>query len=582
MSARPPEAPQRPQAPAPAARAKPDSRRVPLSYGRLLIILAPVLALIAATAVMAIAAWLLGWYRTEMLVAAAAAGGAVVTVTMLLLYGQVRQQRAAHVALQDVEARVSGIVESAMDPIVTVDEQQRILVFNAAAERVFRWPRAAVLGEPLDKLLPERFRRGHRAHIERFGRTGATSRRMGGQNVLLALRADGEEFPIEASISQHSEGGRKLFTVILRDISERLRAESQLERSEARLRRILDSAMDAIITIDESQHVVMFNAAAEAMFGCPQAEALGAPLNWFVPERFRGAHAAHVHAFGEGSIVSRRMGALRIVTGLRRSGEEFPLDASISQLSGRDGKFYTVILRDVSARVRAEEALRRSKEELHELASAAHRAREQEKSRIARELHDELGQALTALQMDVAWCREKMSPGQDGMAMRLERMEGLLESTVAATRRIAADLRPLMLDDLGLLPALEWLVENFTQHTGVPCALAVSNGELELPDVQATAVFRSIQESLTNIAKHARASRVDVAIEHADSQLTVSVRDDGVGFAPQDSRKPNSFGLLGLRERAALLGGEATVTSAPGRGTQVEVRFPVPSDGGRP
>jgi PAS domain S-box-containing protein len=546
-----------------------------VTYGRLMIILAPVLALIGATAVMASVAWLMGWYRHEMLVAAIGAGSAVVVVTVFLLYGQVKQQRAARTALQNVEARVSGIVESAMDAIVTIDTEQRVLVFNAAAEQMFRWPRAAVLGEPLDKLLPERFRSGHRTHIEQFARIGTTSRRMGAQTVLMALRANGEEFPIEASISQHGDGGHKLLTVVLRDITERLRAESLLERSEARLRGILDSAMDAIITVDEAQHVVLFNAAAEAMFGCPRAEAIGAPLAWFIPERFRSAHAAHVRGFGEGSILSRRMGALRIVTGLRRDGEEFPIDASISQLSGPDGRFYTVILRDVSARVRAEEALRRSKEELHALASAAHRAREHEKSRVARELHDELGQSLTALRMDVAWCRNKITGDGDGVTARLERMEAMLEATVAATRRIAADLRPLMLDDLGLLPALEWLVESFTERTDIPCALAVSGEELDLPDMEATAVFRAVQESLTNIARHAQASRVEVAVERRDSQVTVRVRDDGVGFSPEDSRKPNSFGLLGLRERAALLGGEATVTSAPGRGTHVEVRFPV-------
>ena len=552
----------------------PGESPIGLSAGRLLIVLAPILALVGATALMALAAWIFGWYRHEMLLAAMGAGGVAVAVAIALLYSQIRHQRASHVALKNAEARVAGIVESAMDPIITIDGDQRIRVFNAAAEQVFRWPRDAVLGEPLDKLLPVRFHDVHRGHIERFGRTGTTSRRMGAQNVLAAVRANGEEFPIEASISQHSEAGKKLFTVILRDITERLRAESALERSEARLRGILDSAMDAIITVDEKQHVILFNAAAETMFGCARAEALGAPLAWFIPERFRTAHAAHVRGFGEGTTLSRRMGALRIVTGLRRNGEEFPIDASISQLSGRDGKFFTVILRDVSERVRAEEALRRSKDELHELASAAHKAREQEKSRIARELHDELGQALTALQMDVAWCRERIPAGEDGMSVRLARMETLLDTTVAATRRISADLRPLMLDDLGLWPALEWLVENFTQHTGVPCELSVRE-ELELPDMQATAVFRTVQESLTNIAKHARASRADVSIEHEDSTLAIKVSDDGVGFATQDSRKPDSFGLLGLRERAALLGGEAKVTSAPGRGTQVEMRIPI-------
>ena len=571
-----PEAPMRPRDPAASVRPAMPAQGG-LTSGRLLIILAPVLALVVATGVMAAAGWMFGWYRHEMLFAAVGAGGAVVAVTIVLLYGQAMQQRASRLALQNAEERMSGIVESAMDPIVTVDEHQRILVFNSAAEQVFRWPRAAVIGERLDKLLPARFRDVHHSHVERFGQTGTTSRRMGAQSVLVALRANGEEFPIEASISQHGEGGRKLFTVILRDITERLRAESLLERGEARLRGILDSAMDAIITIDDDQRVVLFNAAAEEMFGCTRSEAMGAPLSWFIPERFRAEHAAHVRGFGQGSIASRRMGALRIVTGLRRNGEEFPIDASISQLLGRDGKFFTVILRDVSERVQAEQALRRSKDELHELASAAHRAREQEKSRIARELHDELGQSLTALQMDVAWCRERI-PAQDGMAMRLARMESLLETTVAATRRISSDLRPLMLDDLGLRPALEWLVESFTQHTGVRCDLSVASEELELPELQATAVFRAVQESLTNIAKHARATRVDVNIEQENSTLAIRVRDDGIGFSPEDSRKPNSFGLLGLRERAALLGGETSVTSAPGRGTEIEVRFPLPEE----
>jgi PAS domain S-box-containing protein len=120
---------------------------------------------------------------------------------------------------------------------------------------------------------------------------------MGGQTVLTGLRANGEEFPIEASISHHTDEGRKRFTVILRDISERVDAETLLARSEARLRGILDSAMDAIITVDHTQHIVLFNAAAEAMFGCPRDEALGAPLVWFIPERFRGVHAEHVPAF---------------------------------------------------------------------------------------------------------------------------------------------------------------------------------------------------------------------------------------------------------------------------------------------
>jgi len=522
-----------------------------------------------------------GPLRESWLVGAVVAAMAATGLALWRLHREARFHRELQSSLDSSEARMAGIVESAMDPIIVVDEDQRVVKFNAAAERVFRWPRAAVIGQPLDMLLPERFRAQHHEHITRFGDTGVTSRRMGSQAILVAKRADGSEFPIEASISQHAEAGRKHFAVILRDVAERVRAESLLARSEARLRGILDSAMDAVITVDEAQRIVIFNTAAEAMFGCTQAEALGAPLAWFIPERFRAAHVGHVKRFGESGTGSRRMGVLRIVTGLRRNGEEFPIDASISQLAEDGTRFFTVILRDVTARVQGEQALRRSKEELQELGAAAHMAREQEKSRIARELHDELGQALTMLQMDVAWCKDNQ-PQSPGFSAKIARMEALLKTTVAATRRIASDLRPLMLDDLGLLPAVEWLVQNFKQRTGVACALHVDDPDLPVAGAHATAVFRIVQESLTNVAKHANATRADVAIDQADGEVHVRVSDDGIGFDLGDARRPNAFGLLGVRERASLLGGTVAISSAPGKGTRVDVRLPVEIEGAAP
>jgi len=470
---------------------------------------------------------------------------------------------------------LGGIVESAMDAIITVDEEQRVVLFNAAAERIFRWPRRAVVGQHLEMLLPERFREAHQQHIERFGQTAVTSRGMGAQTVLYGLRANGEEFPIEASISQHAEGGRKLLTVILRDVTERLRSEELLARSEARLRGILDSAMDAIITVDERQRIVIFNAAAEKVFGCPREEALGSSLSWFIPQRHRDTHGADMRRFAETGASSRRMGGQRIVTGLRRNGEEFPIEASISQTGEPGNRFFTVILRDVTRRVQNEEALRQSREEIRNLALAANTAREQEKSRIARELHDELGQALTALKIDVGWLRERIEAAPDGVPEKLAAMQALLDSTVAAARRISADLRPLMLDDLGLVAASEWLVENFTRRTGVPCELNMGEGELDLPDPYATAVFRVLQESLTNVARHSRATEVDVNLVRDDSSVTLAIQDNGIGFAVAGPRKTNSFGLLGLRERAQLLGGEVEIVSVAGKGTRVELRIPL-------
>jgi len=552
----------------------PDRLVSSTSVTRLYAVLGPVIAVGVVTGGTALAAGLLGFHREEMLIIAAFIGGGVAFPAAYLVFRQAAERKRSQRELLDVQAHMGGIIESAMDAIITVDERQRVVQFNAAAERVFRWPRHAVMGQPLSMLMPQRFHDMHQRHVERFGQTATTSRSMGAQTVLRGVRADGEEFPIEASISQHVEGGRKFFTVILRDVTERVRAEELLARSETRLRGILDSAMDAIITVDDAQHIVLFNATAEKVFGCPRTEAIGAPLAWFIPERFRPHHGEHIRRFRETGTSSRRMGEARIVMGLRRNGEEFPIDASISQIE-EDGKhFYTVILRDVTERVKADEALRRSREEIKELALAANSVREQEKSRIARELHDELGQALTALKIDVVWMKQNLSASAAELAGKLTEMQMLLDGTVAATRRISADLRPLVLDDLGLAAAAEWLVQSFTTRTGVACELAMAR-DLEIREPHATTVFRVLQESLTNIAKHAKATQVEVTLQCEGDDVVIEVIDNGAGFSPAAPRKAGSFGLMGMRERAALLGGDVTIDSGPGEGTRVELRLRV-------
>ena len=552
-----------------------------MAHGPLLALLLPVVVMGAAGALLAATAALLGFHRDIMLVTAAGLGAVVAVPTIVVVWREIARRRAAVSELHDVQARFGGIVESAMDAIVTIDESQRVVQFNAAAERVFRWPRAAVVGQPLEMLIPQRFRGAHHAHVARFGETSVTSRGMGQQSVLRGLRADGSEFPIEASISQHVEGGHRLFTVILRDVTERVDRDALLARSEARLRGVLDSAMDSIITVDERQHVVLFNAAAEEVFGCPRDEAIGAPLDWFIPERFRERHRELMRSFGASGATSRRMGHARVVAGLRRNGEEFPIEASISQLVEDGQHYYTVILRDVTARVRAEEALRKSRDEIQSLALAASTAREQEKSRIARELHDELGQALTALKIDVGWLREHLGEPPLEVALKIDAMQSLLDGTVAAARRISADLRPLMLDDLGLTAAAEWLVHNFTHRTGIACELEVGRGELDLPDPYATTVFRVLQECLTNVAKHADAGKVNVRLARSADEVFLTVQDDGLGFSPDAPLKPGSFGLIGLRERTYLVGGEVAIESAPERGTKVALRVPLAAGAGR-
>jgi PAS domain S-box-containing protein len=354
---------------------------------------------------------------------------------------------------------------------------------------------------------------------------------------------------------------------IRREVVQRRESGQALDGAAARLAGLLDSAMDAIITVDDDQRIILYNRAAEKIFGWPTAQMLGQPLTRLIPERFQAAHGDHVRRFGATGVTSRRMGGSSVVYGHRFNGEEFQMDASISQLDTSHGKLFTVILRDVTERVRAQE-------ELAAFASEAHAIRESEKSRIARELHDELAQSLTALKMDTIWVRDHLAADAQAAAAKLGDMLAMLDTTVAATRRIAADLRPLLLDDLGLAPAIEWLVHNFIERAGVACRLSVDE-DVDLHEPYASAVFRIVQESLVNVAKHAQASQVEVHIERTPDAVLLRVTDNGRGFSPGRPRKPNSLGLMGLQERAQLLKGSISIDSQPGQGTRIDVRIPV-------
>ncbi len=348
-------------------------------------------------------------------------------------------------------------------------------------------------------------------------------------------------------------------------------ASPSLGHAAALLGGMLDSAMDGIITVDAAQRIIMYNQAAERIFGWPAADVIGKPLDILIPARFHQAHHGHIARFASLGVSSRRMGDGTVIHGLRANGEEFPLDASISQLRTAEGSLFTVILRDVSERVRAQE-------ELAAFASAASAIREQEKTRVARELHDELAQSLTALKMDTIWVRDKLGPLAPPVAQKLAQMLGMLDGCVAATRRIAADLRPLLLDDLGLAPAIEWLTHNFSERSSVVCDLHIAD-DLELHEPYATAVFRIVQESLANVAKHAQATRVAVQVVREPDAVSLRVQDNGRGFAVDAPRKPLSLGLMGLRERTQLLKGAISIDSQQQQGTRIEVRIPLSPPG---
>jgi PAS domain S-box-containing protein len=350
-----------------------------------------------------------------------------------------------------------------------------------------------------------------------------------------------------------------------------------LEEREARLGAIVDSAMDAVITVDAEQRIVLFNRAAEAIFRCRRDQVIGDRLDRLLPGRFRDAHRLHVKRFGETGVTNRRMGEGPALRGLRADGEEFPLEASISHTRQEGKDYFTVILRDTTRREQYEQAIRRQQQELRELSARVLEAREEEKTLIARELHDELGQLLTALKLDLAFVRDRLPAGEGELPERAAKMDALLDRTVNSVRRISAELRPLMLDDLGLADGMAWLVDDFSARTGIRASLTMPEGGAGLDALErnvANTLYRVLQESLTNVARHARAHQAWIALAAEGNHVRLEVEDDGRGIADEDLARPRSLGLKGMRERVLYLGGTLEIGRAVRGGTRVAVHVP--------
>ena len=226
-------------------------------------------------------------------------------------------------------------------------------------------------------------------------------------------------------------------------------------------------------------------------------------------------------------------------------------------------------------RLANEAALKDSYDQLRALAAKLQTVRDEERTQIARELHDQLGQALTALKYDLAWLTRRLVNDDATLAQKAKAVFTQMDALIKTVRRIATELRPGMLDDLGLAASIEWQAREFQKRTGVRCEVSVPEQELQLAPAQSTALFRILQETLTNVVRHADAKHVKVKLEDANGSVTMRVHDDGRGIRPAEVANTRSLGLLGMRERAELLGGSFSVRGFPGEGTTVTVSIPL-------
>ena len=508
------------------------------------------------------------WYRNAALFGTLAAAAAIFLVSITLrLAHQLRVDEELKAAVIESEERLQAIIQSAMDAIITVDAQQRIVLFNAAAEQIFRCPSAEAIGAGIGRFIHGQLLQPVYGAV--FDAAGAPMHKLGQHLALTGVRDDGGEFPIDASVSQVQLHGASLYIVILRDVTERKQVEAALRENEQRYRTLFSHAIDGILMLDAEGNIVDGNSSFARMHGYTIDELLRMNLRQLdtpdtldlAPGRIRRIQAGETLGFE--------------VEHFHKDGHIVPLDVAASAID-IDGKQYVLAFhRDITERRRAEQEIRRSQQALRGLSKAANEALEAERRRTARELHDELGQSLTALKMDLESLRSALPPSQPDLGDRVQSMHALLDGTIAATRRIAADLRPLMLDDLGLAAALDWLTHNFSKHTGIATDLVIDDSVAQVPEPIASALYRITQESLTNVAKYAEASAAEIRLERDGDWVELLVRDNGRGIDAADQDKRGTFGLLGIRERVSLLGGEVAIKGAPGQGSEVRARIPL-------
>jgi PAS domain S-box-containing protein len=344
-------------------------------------------------------------------------------------------------------------------------------------------------------------------------------------------------------------------------------------RAEQRFRHLLENAPDATVIVNAAGRIVLANSQVERLFGYRPEALLGQPVEKLVPERFWERHRAHRLGYVE-QPRSRPMGAGLELYGRRQDGTEFPIEVSLGPLQADEGLLITCVLRDITRRKQIADELRASHEQLQALMTRVQTVREEERANLAREVHDELGQQLSGLKMDVAWLRKRLAPEQTELLEKLASTSQLLDQTIKTVRQIATELRPGLLDDFGLLAAIDWQLREFGERSGLATTFEAALEELPLPPETATAVYRVFQESLTNIARHAHASLVTVSAQTHGDDFLLEIRDDGQGFDPDAAGRPRSLGLAGMHERVQAFHGRLEIDSQPGQGTAIRVFVP--------
>lgn len=507
----------------------------------------------------------------------------------------------AKMVLWESQARVAGILDIANEAIISVNDEQKIVIFNKGAENIFGYPADEAMGQPLDFLLPQEFREVHREHIAQFGRSDESARLMAERDEIFGVRKNGQKFPAEASISKLDVSGKMLFTVVLRDITERKRMEQEREKRIAELKTLNESARAISAELASGEVLQKITQAARTLVRAKYA-ALGVHdgqgrLSQFItdglsPEQYakigplpvgRGLLglllyqgksiivnniADHPAAFGfpEHHPVMHKLLGVPIFS----KGE---LIGALYLTDKEDGSDFTKTDQQLVETLTLHAAVAMENASLYEQTQRL--AILEERERFARDLHDGIIQSIYAVGLTLDQIKLDISSTNDSATEQIELSLKSLASVIQDLRNYIFDLRPQALKYQGLKARLEGLIKELRVNTLLPIQSEIAPDiDDYLSDMQARHVFHISHEALANAARHAKPSRISIRLTRADDKITLQIEDDGIGFNVDSHQpKPGHRGLANMHARASQVGGTLKIDSRPQEGTSLTLTF---------
>lgn len=360
--------------------------------------------------------------------------------------------------------------------------------------------------------------------------------------------------------------------LLYRSIKRHEQATERFTREKAFSHTLLQASPTFFVAIDPDGRAFMMNDEMLRELGYTRDEIIGRDyLATVIPPSEREAVVSIFE-----TLARKKIGTVSENHVLTKDGRELLVEWHGRPFFKENGELYFIfgVGTDITNRKHAEEALKRSREQLRNLHKHAQDLRERERTRVAREIHDELGQVLTVLKMDLSFLVKKIPPEQTVLRGKISSMLASIETSIESVRRIIMDLRPSLLDHLGLIAAIEWQAQDFQNRTGIVCSLTAGTDEITLEPEVSTSIFRIFQEALTNIARHSGATVVDITIREEGDSLSMMVRDNGRGIHKKQIDNPHSYGLMGIRERIYFCGGSFSITGVKNRGTTLTITIP--------